>query len=59
MRRLDDLGSEGSGIAIPADHPPTENELAWIGFMRLITRGSDPKPTLALVQQVRSILEAA
>ena len=58
MRRFDGLGSEGSGITTPADHPPTENELAWIGFMRLITRGADPRPTLALVQRVRSALGA-
>jgi len=28
----------------------TENERAWIGFLRLITQDSDPAPTLALVQ---------
>ena len=31
----------------------TENERAWIGFLRLISNDTDPAPTLARVQGVR------
>lgn len=34
----------------------TENERAWIGFVRLISNDSDPAPTLARVQGVRLAL---
>lgn len=33
--------------------PITENERAWIEFIRLASRDSDPAPTLEMVQQVR------
>jgi hypothetical protein len=31
----------------------TENELAWVDFLRLISNGSDPGPTLRRVQLLR------
>ena len=34
----------------------TENERAWIGFIRLISKDTDPAPTLARVQGVRLVL---
>ncbi|MGJ8590173.1 MAG: hypothetical protein ACSHXW_18870 [Yoonia sp.] len=34
----------------------TENERAWIGFVRLISNDTDPAPTLARVQGVRLAL---
>ena len=36
----------------------TENERAWVGFLRLITQDSDPAPTLALVQALRRVISA-
>jgi hypothetical protein len=33
----------------------TENERAWIGFLRLITQDTDPAPTLARVQALRCV----
>lgn len=33
----------------------TENERAWVGFLRLITKDTDPAPTLAGVQAVRRV----
>jgi len=33
----------------------TENERAWIGFLRLISSDTDPAPTLARVQGVRRV----
>jgi hypothetical protein len=35
----------------------TENERAWIGFLRLITRDTDPSPTLARVQAMRCVFQ--
>ena len=31
----------------------TENELAWVGFLREISDGSNPPPSLAVVQALR------
>lgn len=33
----------------------TENEMAWIEFLRLITADSDPPPTLARIQRLRAL----
>jgi hypothetical protein len=33
----------------------TENERAWVGFMRLISNDTDPAPTLARVQAMRGV----
>ena len=33
----------------------TENERAWVGFLRLITQDTDPAPTLARVQALRRV----
>jgi len=33
----------------------TENERAWVGFLRLITQDTDPAPTLARVQALRCV----
>lgn len=35
----------------------TENERAWIIFLRLVSRGRDPGPTLRAVQALRVIFE--
>ena len=34
----------------------TENERAWIDFLRLIGKGRDPAPTLRRVQLLRRVL---
>ncbi len=34
----------------------SENERAWIGFIRLLSNDTDPAPTLATVQAVRLAL---
>lgn len=34
----------------------TENERAWVGFLRLLTADSDPAPTLRRVQAFRFAL---
>ncbi|MEM5521423.1 hypothetical protein WNY39_12395 [Sulfitobacter sp. AS59] len=34
----------------------SENEKAWIGFIRLISKDTDPAPNLARVQGVRLAL---
>tara|TARA_R110002049_G_scaffold27986_7_gene95874 strand:- start:2073 stop:2270 length:198 start_codon:yes stop_codon:yes gene_type:complete len=33
----------------------TENERAWLGFLRLITQDTDPAPTLARVQALHCV----
>ena len=33
----------------------TENELAWVVFLRLLSEGSDPVPSLAAVQALRLV----
>ena len=43
-------------FCVPSVHPPTENELAWIEFLRLMFGDSDPPPTLRLVQRVRRLI---
>lgn len=35
----------------------TENERAWVEFIRIIARDGDPAPTLARVQRLREILQ--
>ncbi len=44
---------------LPSDCPVTENELAWIGFLRLVSDDSDPAPTLKHVQLLRRLLMEA
>ena len=34
----------------------TENERTWVGFLRLLSHDTDPSPTLAQVQALRSAL---
>lgn len=37
----------------------TENELAWIDFLRLASGGSDPAPNLERVQALQQALRGA
>lgn len=37
--------------------PISENELGWLDFLRLISRGSDPRLTLRRVQLLRRVCE--
>lgn len=39
----------------PEHEDLTENERAWVGFLRLITQDTDPAPTLARVQALRCL----
>ena len=45
-----------ASIFTPELQDLTENERAWIGFLRLIANDSDPAPTLARVQALRLAL---
>ena len=36
---------------------PTENEIAWIEFIRVISCGSDPKITPSRVRALRALLD--
>jgi hypothetical protein len=40
---------------MPSLEDITENERAWVGFLRLITQDTDPAPTLAGVQALRCV----
>ncbi|AXI48928.1 hypothetical protein C1J03_14890 [Sulfitobacter sp. SK012] len=38
-------------------HEVTENELAWIGFLRTLSQGEDPAPSLAAMQSLRVVFD--
>lgn len=38
-------------------HELTGNELAWVSFLRLLSRGEDPAPSLAAVQALRATFD--
>jgi hypothetical protein len=42
------------GVRLLDDHSITQNERAWLEFIRLAFNNSDPKPNLALVQLLRA-----
>lgn len=46
-----------SAIRLTADGKLTQNELAWIGFIRDISAGTDPGPTLRSVQALRFAMQ--
>ncbi|WP_146636312.1 hypothetical protein [Nioella nitratireducens] len=41
------------GFRLRAERPMTENELAWITLIRVITDDRDPAPDLLMVQALR------
>ncbi len=45
-----------SGFRLPSDQPISENERAWIDFLRLVSCDSDPAPTLRCVQAMRQLV---
>ncbi len=54
------LDSERSARARPLGFGPnelTENEVAWVEFLRLISNGRDLGPTLDRVQLLRRVCE--
>lgn len=44
------------GMRLPDRPVLTENELAWVSFLRAIAPGEDPAPTLRGVQALRVAL---
>lgn len=55
----------GSFEASPPDHDDSscafelsENERAWVDFIRLITKDADPAPTLRRIQKLRGVFAA-
>jgi len=38
---------------------PTDNEQGWIEFIRLISKDTDPAPTLERVQRLREVFAEA
>lgn len=40
-----------------ARHDVTQNELAWIEFLRMLSPVEDPVPSLAAVQALRAVFE--
>ena len=53
------LKQSTAGFRVPSSHPLTENELAWIAFLRLITDDTDPVPTLVRIQAFRQAWQAS
>ena len=46
-----------AGFNMPSERPISDNESAWIDFLRLVSRDSDPTPTLLCVQLLRLLIE--
>ena len=44
------------GFRLPDNGDLTENEWAWVGFIRVIAGNSDPAPSLVAVQALRRAL---
>ena len=42
---------------LPSDRPISQNERAWIDFLRLVSHDCDPAPTLRHVQAIRRLFE--
>lgn len=53
---MTDTGPIGLVLPKPERSDLTENELSWIRFLRALSDGSDPAPSLALVQAIRAAL---
>jgi len=47
------------GFRLPAEHPLTAHEAAWIDALRSVTGDRVPSPTLRAVQVLRGLLCAA
>lgn len=54
---MSEHGIKGFGGAREVMHDLTENEWAWVGFLRLISNGSDPALRLRDVQLLRRLLQ--
>ena len=54
---MSEHGRLGFGGAPKGMHDLTENERAWIEFLRLISNGCDPALTLRDVQLLRQIMQ--
>jgi hypothetical protein len=44
------------GFSLPAEHPLTEHESAWVDALRSITGDRVPSPSLRAVQGLRGLL---
>ncbi len=45
------------GFKRPPEGALSENERAWIEFLRIVSNNGDPKPTLARVQALRRLFD--
>ena len=50
-------GVSVAGFKLPSERPISQNERAWIEFLRLASSDSDPAPTLRHVQAMRRVFE--
>lgn len=46
-----------TGFRLPSDQPISQNEKAWIDFLRLVSSDSDPVLALRCVQTMRRLIE--
>lgn len=46
-----------AGFCLPDAGELTDNERAWVGFLRDASKGTNPAPTLAAVQAMRQLLD--
>lgn len=54
---MSEHGIQGVGGARDGAHDLTENERAWVDFLRLISNGCDPALRLRDVQLIRRLLQ--
>ena len=44
-----------TGFKLPSERPISQNERAWIDFLRLVSCDCDPAPNLRQVQTIRRL----
>lgn len=57
MNGADEGGVIVAGFRLPSELSISLNERAWIDFLRVVSRDSDPALTLRLVQAMRRVVE--
>jgi len=57
MSGLDANSATDAGFKLPSQRAISQNERAWIGFLRILSCDSDPNLTLRRVQLLRLMIE--
>ena len=57
MKRHESACRVVEGFKLPPEGALTENERAWVEFLRIASNNGDPRPTLATIQALRRLFE--